>query len=185
MAWLLDHRLHCTPKVILHIGPNECEQRYLLRKYPSAQYIGLDIYERPFVNLVADATTLPLSDNSVDLVIAWHVLEHIPDDLSAIKEAYRVCKPNGIFLFSVPIHPVGNLVTQEGNNSTPEQRLLYHGHPDHFRSCGLDYGERAKICGFSTRQIIVENSATSEEKKKFGLSDKHVAWVCIKGTADV
>jgi len=46
------------------------------------------------------AESLPFEDNSFDMVFSSHVLEHIPDFESAMKEIYRVLKPNG-FLFCV------------------------------------------------------------------------------------
>jgi ubiquinone/menaquinone biosynthesis C-methylase UbiE len=46
------------------------------------------------------AESLPFEDNSFDMVFSSHVLEHIPDFEKAMKEIYRVLKPNG-FLFCV------------------------------------------------------------------------------------
>jgi ubiquinone/menaquinone biosynthesis C-methylase UbiE len=46
------------------------------------------------------AESLPFEDNSFDMVFSSHVLEHIPDFGKAMKEIYRVLKPNG-FLFCV------------------------------------------------------------------------------------
>ena len=45
---------------------------------------------------VADAENLPYSDNSFDLVYSWGVLHHSPDTSKAIKEVYRVLRPNGV-----------------------------------------------------------------------------------------
>lgn len=51
---------------------------------------------------VADATDLPFKNDSFDRIIASEVLEHIPDDEKAIAEMYRVLKPGGIALVTVP-----------------------------------------------------------------------------------
>jgi SAM-dependent methyltransferase len=50
----------------------------------------------------ADAQSLPLLDESVDLVSALDVIEHLDDDLGALRECRRVLKPSGWLLLSVP-----------------------------------------------------------------------------------
>ncbi|SFL10111.1 class I SAM-dependent methyltransferase [Geodermatophilus ruber] len=49
-----------------------------------------------------DLLALPVPDASVDRVIAAEVLEHIPDDASALAEIARVLKPGGRVAVSVP-----------------------------------------------------------------------------------
>jgi SAM-dependent methyltransferase len=52
-----------------------------------------------------DVRALPLPDQSVDLVIATDVVEHVDDDQAAVAEIYRVLRPGGIVLFTVPAFP--------------------------------------------------------------------------------
>lgn len=52
-----------------------------------------------------DATALPVRSESCDLVVAYDVLEHIPDDKSAAAEIYRSLRPGGTFLVAVPCDP--------------------------------------------------------------------------------
>jgi len=51
---------------------------------------------------VTDITCLPFKDNSFDLVICSEVLEHIPDENTAIHEIIRVLKPGKNLALSVP-----------------------------------------------------------------------------------
>lgn len=52
-----------------------------------------------------DAKGLPLPDQSVDLVIATDVIEHVEDDQLAVNEIYRILRPGGTVLFTVPAFP--------------------------------------------------------------------------------
>lgn len=47
---------------------------------------------------VADVRKLPYASNSFDLVVATHVLEHLPEPSAALAEISRVLKPNGLML---------------------------------------------------------------------------------------
>ena len=49
-----------------------------------------------------DALRLPFGDGSFDRVIASEVLEHIPDDRTAMSELARVLRPGGTMAVTVP-----------------------------------------------------------------------------------
>lgn len=53
----------------------------------------------------ADATTLPFPDGSFDAVVLGEVLEHVADDVLALREAARVLAPGGVLCLSVPRNP--------------------------------------------------------------------------------
>jgi SAM-dependent methyltransferase len=63
------------------------------REIPSATYGGA---------LRGDATHLPFADATFDTVVTSEVLEHIQDDVTAIKELHRVLKPGGTLGVTVP-----------------------------------------------------------------------------------
>lgn len=68
------------------------------------QYVNLDAQHRrngqPTV--MGDAHTLPFMDAAFDLVVSKDTLEHFLQPWAAIKEVYRVLKPDGLFLIWVP-----------------------------------------------------------------------------------
>ena len=60
---------------------------------------------RGLATLRADATRLPLADASLDLVVAFDLLEHLQADDAAVAEVHRVLRPTGTYLVAVPADP--------------------------------------------------------------------------------
>jgi len=52
--------------------------------------------------VTGDATKLPYPDNTFDHIIASEVMEHIPDDVGALDELFRVLKPGGTLAVTIP-----------------------------------------------------------------------------------
>jgi SAM-dependent methyltransferase len=165
---------------ILHIAPNKNEFFYIKNRItPLSNYDRLNIRDVKYINIVQDLTQTNLESNQYDIAIAWHVLEHIPEDIKAISEVHRLLKPGGCFLVSVPIYPVGNLKTYEDIELPYEEFEKIHGHYDHCRSCGLDYYKRFEALGFKTQTLKVKNLRTNKIDL-LGLSGNHVVWCFIK-----
>ncbi|MFI5361362.1 MAG: class I SAM-dependent methyltransferase, partial [Elusimicrobiota bacterium] len=66
----------------------------------------IDIAPGEHVDLVADCAKLPFPDARFDLITHSHVLEHVEDDVRALREAHRALKPGGRVLFNVPFENV-------------------------------------------------------------------------------
>jgi SAM-dependent methyltransferase len=54
------------------------------------------------IDLVGDAQAVPVEDASQDYILSSHVVEHLPDLISAFVEWNRVLKPDGIILMIFP-----------------------------------------------------------------------------------
>jgi SAM-dependent methyltransferase len=52
----------------------------------------------------AAGTGLAFSDDTFDLICALDILEHVDDDVSALRESHRTCKPGGLMLLTVPAY---------------------------------------------------------------------------------
>jgi ubiquinone/menaquinone biosynthesis C-methylase UbiE len=55
----------------------------------------------------------PFNDDSIDRIDASHILEHVQDIDTCMKEAHRVLKIGGIFDIRVPFGPIGTQVNDE------------------------------------------------------------------------
>ncbi len=72
--------------------------------YEATNVVNLDAVSGTGVNVVHDlaVTPLPFEDGVFDLIIANHVLEHIPDWWNLFQELARIVKPNGVIEVWVP-----------------------------------------------------------------------------------
>jgi SAM-dependent methyltransferase len=61
--------------------------------------------ERGVPVLRGDATRLPVGEQTLDLVVAFDVLEHLDDDGAAVAGIVRALRPGGTFLVAVPCDP--------------------------------------------------------------------------------
>ncbi len=97
------------PLKILNAGAATGATSQMLKKYGNVVSLEYDkdcsiflseILNEKVVN--GSLTKLPFHDHSFDVVCAFDVIEHIENDLLALKEIYRVLKPGGYTFISVP-----------------------------------------------------------------------------------
>lgn len=124
-------------------------------------------------DIEADMTSMPhISSNYYDVVIALDVLEHIANDNLAFSEVYRILSPNGVFCFSVPIQ------REFTHEYSPGENI---GDPDHVRSCGFDYYERAVEHGFDVEIISLELDSIEHLQADLSSSEHHpIMFICKK-----
>lgn len=71
--------------------------------HKSEGFIGVDVFASDNVDVIADLDGhFPFPDNSIDLVKAHNIIEHLPDRIHTMNEIWRILKPNGIVDISVP-----------------------------------------------------------------------------------
>lgn len=85
---------------ILDVGCGDMIDR--LGFIPRDEYIGVDITNSKYTNIVADIHKLPFKERSFDGCICNAVLEHVKQPEVALNELNRVLKHNGMLWVSVP-----------------------------------------------------------------------------------
>ena len=165
-------------KKVLHIAPEQALYKKF-KKIESWDYLTLDL-NSPLADIKADITNLPFDDNIFDLIICNHVLEHIQDDIIAIKEIYRVLKKNGLAIMQIPID-IKRIKTFENPEikSNKEREELF-GQYDHVRVYGKDFFERLKSVGFKTKKINYTKDLSKEEIKKFSIIKGEIIPIGVK-----
>jgi SAM-dependent methyltransferase len=66
-----------------------------------AEFINVDCVE-PADQIADLCKSWPWADSSADEIRAWDIIEHLPDKIHTMNEAWRVLKPGGVFDIEVP-----------------------------------------------------------------------------------
>jgi SAM-dependent methyltransferase len=133
-------------KRLLHMAPERgLESR--LRAVDGVDYLSADLVD-PAAMVRLDVTKIPYPDQSFDVILCSHVLEHVPDDRLAMRELARILRPSGWAVIEVP--PVRVAKTFEDPSVTdPKERRRLFGQRDHVRVIGDDYPARLEENGWS------------------------------------
>lgn len=152
MIALFSTRIPIAGKYILHLSPEPNIFRFLKEQ---ATLTTADLmpgfYKRidPTIQF-ADATRLPFANNTFNMVIGNHIMEHIPNDVLAMREIHRVLQPGGMAVLQVPFsETITNTLEEPGIQDTQKQSALF-GQKDHVRIYALnDYLHRLQQAGFT------------------------------------
>lgn len=133
----------------LQIAPSRAIEEYLLINYPNLRYSSGDLYMEG-VSFQMDIQDMHMiADNSYDIWICSHVLEHIPDDRKALKELSRILKKSGIGLLLVPLD-LDQQDTDEELGCSEEENWRRFGQGDHVRKYAKhDFLKRVTGAGFT------------------------------------
>jgi SAM-dependent methyltransferase len=163
---------------ILHFAPEK--QIYdILKKQKDTAYYPCDLFPKNGM-IKVDATDIPFKDDVFDFVIINHVMEHIPDELRALRELYRVLKPSGTVVLSVPICCDLEETFEDSSIVTPEDRDKYYGQKDHVRLYGRDYIQRFSQSGFDITEYSPNKEMNEDMVRKYGFIENDVVMLCRK-----
>ncbi|KUG13754.1 SAM-dependent methyltransferase [Elizabethkingia miricola] len=163
---------------VLHIAP---EQEFLrkFKKQKNLEYTSADLFS-PIVDVKADVLDLPFEDESYDIVICNHVLEHIVEDSKAMSELYRVMRKGGWGILQVPMRTSLEHTYEDFSITDPKERQKHFGQYDHVRWYGMDYFDRLKKVGFDVDINLYSQKFSVEDQKRYGLLVNEILPVVFK-----
>lgn len=171
---------------LLHFAPEPIFYERLVQMQ-KIDYVPCDLMPElyPFDGAVpvlkADITNIPHNEESFDVILCNHVLEHIVDDHLAMSELFRVMKKGGFGIFMVPMS--NNEKTFEDFSITdPNEREIAFGQYDHVRIYGYDYVKRLEKVGFQVDKDAFNYVSTfsSEDQFKLGFEKNDRLILCRK-----
>jgi len=82
----------------------ECLQVGVRGSKYAPHWVSVDLYDQSaYIDYNYDIHNLGFSDAAFDVIVCNAVLEHVEDPVKAIKELYRVLKPDGLIWIEVPL----------------------------------------------------------------------------------
>lgn len=164
---------------VLHIAPEACFIPRFERIH-GKDYITADI-ESPLAKVKMDIHSMPFRDDTFQAVLCNHVLEHVNDDIQAMKEIARVLKPGGFAILQVPFfHPVPDATISDPSITDRRTREKLFGQDDHVRRYGKDYAKRIEDAGLKAVEDDFVTTLTPEQRKRYGLAEGEIIFVGVK-----
>ncbi|HEY6518244.1 MAG TPA: methyltransferase domain-containing protein [Roseiarcus sp.] len=139
-------------KDLLHFAP-EPSLTPFIRSKGVKSYKTCDLFKTD-VDLRIDICDIALPDQSFDLVLCLHVLEHVPDDRKAMSELHRILRPGGMAIIMVPLEEGLDETYENPSITSAADRLIHFGQEDHARYYGRDLRDRLRGAGFSLREWV-------------------------------
>ncbi|MDO3426767.1 class I SAM-dependent methyltransferase [Chryseobacterium sp. APV1] len=150
--------------------------RILYRKWKkknNIQYFATDFGTDFIADYRYDITAITCKDETFDLIICYHILEHIVDDKKAMSELYRVLKKNGTVLIQTPFKE--GEIYEDYSIVTEKERLKHFGQEDHVRIYSVEgLKERLQDSGFFVDVKIFEKD------NYYGFSQGEKILICKK-----
>ena len=167
-----------APKKVLHFAPEQAFYKRF-RKQRNLDYTTTDL-NSPLADVKADICNLPFEDNSYDLILCNHVLEHIPDDTKAMEELYRIMKPGGMGIFQIPQDLKRETTFEDNTITDPKERARIFGQYDHVRVYGRDYFDKLRSVGFRVVEEDYTKKIAPADVERFCLAKGEIIPICYK-----
>lgn len=174
LLWLYLHTR--TPLLtqsarMLHVAPEYPLWR-TFRRMAHLQYTSADLMSN-LANVHADLQHLPFGEDSFDIVICNHVLEHVDDDAQAMAEIRRVLAPRGWAILMHPVDRTRETTLEDGAGRSPEERMELYGQEDHARLYGNDFPARLRAQGLDVLEDRFYDELPADIVRRYCLKSEH------------
>lgn len=163
---------------VLQIAPSPTIDQWIRQWCPTVEYDTTDMM-MDNVTFKSDIQDMNMvADDSYDVVICSHVLEHVKDDDKAMAEMKRIVKPDGMVVFLVPIELEREEI-DEAWGLSEEENWRRFGQNDHCRAYSKNGLIKRLEKHFFVRQLG-KNYFGEEVFNACGLSDTSTLYILTK-----
>jgi SAM-dependent methyltransferase len=167
-----------APHKMLHVAPEQCFYGRF-RGMKNLDYLTADL-DSPIADVKMDIHDIQYPDNSFDVILCNHVLEHVRDDIQCMSELRRVLATGGLVIMQVPLDRDLETTIEDPDLEDPEERRRRFGQYDHVRLHGRDYPERLAKAGFKVTPVDYSQKLSPEQFDRYRLPEGEILYVCTK-----
>ncbi|MGA9874569.1 MAG: methyltransferase domain-containing protein [Solirubrobacteraceae bacterium] len=154
---------------MLHVAPEVIFERKFAA-LPNLEYIRGDLApQRPGIRRL-DVTSIDFPDDTFDIIVINHVLEHVPDDRAAIAELRRTLRPTGVVIMQHPRDEALAETYEDSSIVTKADRRQHFGQVDHVRLYGRDFFDRLRAGGFDVETHRYADEVSPQDRDLFALA---------------
>ncbi len=164
---------------ILHVAPEHVLSKEFARM-EHLDYVSADLCS-PLASVQMDVTRVCFAESSFDLILCCHVMEHVLDDIGAMRELCQALRPNGLAIFQIPIKREHTFEDSSVVSEFDRERVF--GQRDHVRICGQDYMSRFEVAGFEVSVVNLARELGNANAQKYGLWAEEQLIICKRRVA--
>jgi SAM-dependent methyltransferase len=146
-------------KMVIEVAPVRSFQAYCMWRKSGENYLSFDLEK--FGMEKGDLTAMRFADASCDYFICLHVLEHVPADIAAVREIFRILRPGGQAILQVPIDWSLDLTVEYGKPNPLET-----GHVRRYSEKG--FASRLSLEGFQVSTGSAGEFFSEDDIKRYG-----------------
>ena len=156
---------------VLHMAPEQGLGALVLSHAP-ARYIKGDLHPADGSIERIDLEAIPFPDETFDLAICNHMLEHVTSPATALRELRRVLKPGARLVCQTPYAALLTRTFEEPLLQSPQDRLFFYAQSDHLRFFGRDIEQAITAAGFSGRLVPHAEILPHIDPETFGVNER-------------
>lgn len=169
---------------VLHLAPEPHLERLIAAAQP-AHYIRGDLHPTQAHHQRINLEALPFDDDSLDLVICNHILEHVQHPDKALSEIHRTLKPGGVVIAQTPYAPCLKHTFETKTVPDAQTAHLLFGQADHVRLFGDDITDYFHTAGLQGDLLTHASLLPEVPPAEFGCNAREPFFVFWKPAAPV
>jgi SAM-dependent methyltransferase len=156
---------------VLHMAP-EYRLRGYIENYGLGSYVRGDLAPSAEGVQQIDLQQIPYPDETFDMLICNHILEHVDNAEIALREMHRVLKRGGRAICQTPYASRLTKTFEDPLLQSTDDRLFFYGQEDHVRLFGSDIEQHFIAAGFIGRLVPHSEILPDVDPEQLGINER-------------